>query len=623
MNGYAGSVLRVDLSTERIETETVDAEVWENVIGGVGYGAYVLLDEVPADADPLGPDNKLVFATGPFQATQFPGAAKFSAIAKSPVNGFYGESAAGSHWGVALKETGHDAIIIEGEADRPLRLHVTEDGAELLDAESLWGRDAYETNEAIWAAEDADGEDELSTAAIGQAGENEVRFAAVTVDNHSFLGRSGMGAVMGSKRLKAVSIPKGSSAPEVANPESVRDLKRDLAATLAQDGADFREHGTPGYLAVGEEYGDVPTKNWADGEFEGNETLSAPRYTEEILEGRLPCIYCPLACHRDVSVASPQQLASDGAGPEYETLAMLGQNCLIDDLKAVTHVNEMANRYGIDTISLGGTLAFLMEAQERGDLVFDAEIDFEWGNEEALVEFTEKVAKREGIGDLAADGITALSDAVDGDDPAYAVQTKGVVVPAHDPRAFFAVSLNYATGVRGPGHERGNLQLPYLGGTLPEAGITSTPDRFDLEGAAYLTARYQDWSSLWNSLVVCRFMTEGGMTFSDMHEMYNETTGAAKSRQELLHDAERVFQLQRLANVKFGVTAADDELPPRLLEDTGEGGHEGEVPGDYENHLDEYYDHRGWDEDGIPTRDTLRQFDIPALLDGSIPQVAE
>ncbi|MFB6114565.1 MAG: aldehyde ferredoxin oxidoreductase family protein [Halodesulfurarchaeum sp.] len=619
MFGYSNRILRVDMSAHSVETEEIDPEVWEMVVGGSGFGAYVLLNEVPADADPLGPENTLIFATGPIQASRFPGAAKFTAVAKSPINGFYGESAAGSHWGVALKEAGYDAVIVEGEAESPKRLTITEDDARLEDASDLWGMDAYETNEAIWEAEDVVPENEMSSAAIGQAGENLVSYSAVTIDNHSFLGRSGMGAVMGSKKLKAIAVEKGDSLPPVADEDDVKNLTRDLSRQIASETEAFQEHGTPIIVTMGEELGDVPTKNWEKGTFDGNEDIGTPKYTEEILTGRLPCVYCPIGCHRDVTVESPEKFATEGAGPEYETLAMLGQNCLIDDLKSISKVNDLCNRYGIDTIALGGILAYLMEAEERDDLDVDTDIDLTWGNEDAPIEFVEKVAHREGIGDLAADGITSLIEDVGADTTSYAVQTKGVMVPAHDPRAFFATGLNYMTGVRGPGHERGNLQLPHYGVMFPEIGVGEEPDRFGYENIAYRTARFQDWSSIWNSLVVCRFMNEGGMTFSDMLDMYNAVTGANLSRPEFLHLSERIFQLQRLANVKFGVSAEDDTLPPRLLEATEEGGHAGEVPDGLESAIDDYYDHRGWTDEGIPTSETLERFDVTDLLGSDIP----
>lgn len=590
--------------------------------GGVGYGAYVLLNEVSADADALGPDNKLIFATGPVQATSFPGSAKFSVISKSPLSGLYGESAAGARMGVAAKQAGYDAIIVEGEADRPKRLLINSDGGKIIDAEDLWGLDSLEANDAILKEEEKDGEKELSTASIGQAGENLVRYAAIGVDKHSFFGRSGMGAVMGSKNLKAVSVEPGDENPDIG--AGVDDLNREITSKVAKEGELMRKDGTPAFVSILNEFGDVPTKNWAKGDFEYNEDISAARYTEELLKGRLPCANCPIGCHRDVKIESPEKYAAEGAGPEYETLAMIGQNCLIGNLKAIAKANEVCNRYGIDTISLGPNLGFLMEAQERGYIDKDeTEVDFSWGNPDAPIEFAEKVAKRKGIGDVAAEGIKSLVEELGEESEEFAVQLKGVDLPAHDPRAFFGTSLNYATGVRGPGHERGNLQMPYLGSTLPEVGIGEEPERFSMENIPYLVARYQDWSSIWNSLVVCRFMTECGCTFSTHLDMFNATTELNYTTWDFIKAGERIFNLQRLINIKYGLSRKDEKLPPRIYEDTGEGGHEGKVPDNLDPVLDKYYELRGWTENGVPTEEHLQKLGILDLVEIDLSKILE
>lgn len=619
MKGYCGKILRIDLTKKQIEKENLTEKVCKKIIGGSGLGAYYLYKEVESDVDPFDSENKIIFATGPFQATNLPGSAKWSVISKSPANSFYGDSAASAHWGRNLKRAGYDALIVEGKSEIPVFISIDNEEVNVVEAPELWGMDSFETTDHIV---DNYGKEKASIAAIGQAGENKVSFSCITVEKKSFAGRSGLGAVMGSKNLKAIGV-NGTKGPALADEDKVKKLQKDLFKKLRKQDPGLREGGTPSYMTVGEEFGDVPIKNWRKGSWEkGNAKLGTPIYNEQILERPWPCPACPMACHRKVKVDSPPKYKMEGAGPEYETLAMVGENCLVDNLPAVAKANELCNRYSLDTISTGASIAFAMECYEKGFLTKDDMdgLDLQWGNADAAIELIKKIGEREGFGEILAHGVTRAAEEIDPATSDFAIAAKGVELPAHDPRAFFGIAVNYATGVRGPGHERGNLQMPYQGILLPELGIENSPERYGMEGTDYLAAKYQDWSSFWNSLVVCRFQTVGGMTYTDMLDCLNAITGWELSIEDSAKLSEGIFQLQRLVNVKYGVSKDNDTLPRRIFEATDEGGHPGKVPQPLEPILKGYYELRGWNENGIPRSETVDKFGLDEIIDYTVDQ---
>ncbi len=612
MTGYWNEIIDVNLTDRKIGKRTLSKTVWKKILGGSGLGAYILYTDVSKETEAYDPGNMLIFATGPFQASKLSGVGKWSVISKSPMNGYYGEANAGGNFGINLKRIGYDALTIEGESEKPCYLYVGEGCCETRDAEKLWGLDSYETINRIRKELDED----VSVAAIGQAGENLVRFACITVDKNSFAGRTGMGGVMGSKKLKAIAVEEGDLNTPITRPEKLEELRREINQNLVKEKSGLREHGTPKSMKLWEETGDVPIKNWKRGSWkEGNEKLASPKYTETILKGRNPCKFCVVGCHREVEVEEPKKYEMEGAGPEYETLGMIGENCLIDDLKCVAKANDLCNRYGMDTISTGSIISFLMEARNKGHIPEDVlEADLEWGNGDAALEIIEKIGERNEIGDTLAEGIVEASEELGEETKKYAMHVKKVDVPAHDPRAHFAVALNYATGVRGPGHERGNLQIPYHGDLLPEAGISKTPDRFSMENIEYLTARYQDWSSLYNSLIMCRFMIGNTIRFGKQVDILNAITGWDFHDYDLLKMGERIFNLQRLVNIKFGLKKDEERIPDRFYEATDEGGHAGEAPENLKPYLEKYYEIRGWNENGVPTEETIRRLGLNSII---------
>ena len=607
--GSWNTVLRVDLTTRRITEERFEDEILRLVVGGVGLGAYYLYRDGRTEVGPFDADNPLIFATGPFQATQLPGSAKWSVISRSPLSGYYGESAAGANWGDELKKSGYDAIVISGSSEKPVYLVVQDNQAEIRSAEHIWGKKTTAAR-AIIKGELA--QPKASIAVIGPAGEKLVRYACIIVDGHSAAGRTGMGAVMGSKKLKAISV-LGSKLPEVADRSQIQSLKKDWLPAIMERTGRLHSLGTPGFMPISESLGNIPTKNWQLGVWpQGNPGLGPNEY-EKIFVSPTACRYCPVACHRAVKVDEPAEYRMEGPGPEYETLGLMGQNCLIDDLAAVSKLNEVCNEYGLDTISSGSSIAFAMECFEKGFLnsVDNEGVTLEWGDANGALRLLQAIAMREGLGDILAEGTVRAARAINPRALDFAVAVKGVDLPAHNPRAFWAHALNYATGVRGACHERGNLTLPYFGLTIPELGIREKQEQFTMDGVIPLTAKSQDWSSLWNSLVVCRFM---GLTFSDMIDALNASTGWRMDIEEAGVVAERIFNLQRLVNLKFGVTKEDDSLPARIFEPVKEGPLAGKILPDIEPILIEYYRYRGWDSKGIPTPETLRRLGITGFL---------
>jgi len=612
MNGYCGRVLAVDLSAGAVQSEPIAPEVLRAVVGGAGLGALYLHEEVGADVGPFDDGNVLVFATGPLQATTLPGSAKWSVCARSPLSDGYGESAAGATWGIALKRAGFDAIVVRGKATRPIVLSIEAGHAKLRPAGDTWGRTTFETIEAVRSSL---GDAKASVAAIGPAGESLVRYASIMVDGYSAAGRTGMGAVMGSKRLKAIAISGSGTHPQVSDGTRLKELQSAWLPKIREGAEILVDKGTPGFMDILDGIGDVPTKNWQLGHWpEGNAKLAWEEY-KRIFVRPVPCTYCPVGCHRHVRVDSPEAYRMEGPGPEYETLALLGQNCLIADLAAVTKANDLCNAFGLDTISTGSAVAFAMECFEKGYLS-EQETDglrLEWGSAEAMVSLVRKIGAREGIGGLLAEGVVRAASEIHPEARAFAVATKGVEHPGHDPRAFFALGLNYMTGVRGACHERGNLLIPAFGATLPEMGIDGPVDPQTMDGVAELVAAFQDWSSFWNSLVICRFM---GVSFADMVDGLNAATGWGWSGEEAAAAAERIFTLQRLVGIRFGNAAESDVLPPRALEPAQEGPRAGKAPEDLAAARAEYYALRGWDTRGVPTQDTVRRVGLHSVFEG-------
>jgi len=624
MYGCAGKILRVNLTRGKIGSETLEEDVARKFLGGRGLGAKILFEELKPGIEPLGPENKLVFAVGPVTGAPFAGNSGWTVMAKSPLTGLWGEAHAQGYFATEMKYAGYDAIIIEGKAKKPVYLWVHDGKAELRSAEHLWGKVIGEVQEEIRKEL---GDEKIRIASIGPGGENLVRYACIISDLYSAAGRCGMGAVMGSKKLKAVAL-RGTGNIRIADRGTFRDLAK-KAAKEAMDGwgEDMYKYGTDGGLDDLHGSGRLPTMAFRKCSFAGAEKITGETMADTILVKRATCLGCPDSHYRVVEAKEPYAVDPAYGGPEYESCASLGSLCMNDNLVAVAKANELCNKYTIDTISTGVVIAFAMECYEKGLLTRQdtGGIDLTWGNYEAIIQLIPKIAYREGIGDLLAEGVKRAAEKIGGGSERWALHVKGQELPMHEPRGKKGVGLSYATSNRGACH----LQAPHDDSfededdLAPEIGLT--PDiapRYRLYAGpekAKLVKIGQDLWSLYDSLVACKFTPHpAGISIETLIGIVNSITGWGVTPMELMTAGERAFNLCRAFNAREGATRKDDTLPERLAEPLPEGLFKGEaIPKEVlDRMLDHYYEFRGWSrETGIPTRAKLEDLGLKYVAD--------
>jgi aldehyde:ferredoxin oxidoreductase len=606
MFGYHGKLLRVDLTGRKLATEILDESVLRRYIGGVGMAAEIVYSEVKPPMDPLGPENVFVAFTGPFTGTRVPSSSRHHVAALSPQTGIFGESNVGGSWGVHFKSTGYDGLVITGRSDQPVYLWISDDGVYIRDARPIWGRDTYESAEWLKAQTDA----KATVAVIGPAGEQLARIAGIPHIGSIVraAARTGLGAVWGSKNLKAV-VVHGAGKARLADPDA---LERDVKAVLPhirKATETFGKFGTSGGLENYAKLGNFPTQNWQVSGWTGASKITGSTMHDTILSGRKACLMCPIACGRHVKLTEGPYAPLDAAGPEYESLGTLGGLCRVDDLSAICVANDLCNRYGLDTISTGATIAFAMEAYEKG-IITKADTDgveLTWGNAPVLVAMVEKIGRREGIGRLMGEGSKRMAETLGGNAIEFAVHVKGLEPSAHDPRRFFSQALNYATAARGACHNA-SWSHPYeLSLSAPEIGITEPHDPYKIDGKAEFTAKMQNWMSAMDCLVICRFTQVGkAVTISNQIDWIRAITGWDMDVAEYMNAGERAFTLKRLFNTRLGISRKDDILPPRFLTllPQGEGLTNQHPP--MGRLLADYYAYRGWGETGVPTIQKIR-----------------
>lgn len=610
MDGYFGRILIADLTNRRSSTEPIDKALLRKYIGGSGLAAYMLARMVPPTADPLGPENAVIFSVGPFCLTRVPTSGRHQVTTLSPLTGIFAESDVGGRWGGAFHGAGYEVLVVKGASKSPVALVVTEAGIEFEDASEVWGRDTIETYDHYQRKYP-----KSETACIGIAGERLVRMASLMHDGrHSrAAGRCGIGAVLGSKKLKAVVVvPSAALKKTLFDEAALNASTAKMAGKMPATAELISKFGTAGTLGGAHSIGDVPVKNWALGDFSpAIEDITGQRL---IQTGRLTkryfCRQCTIGCGRTVRLSD----GSEGAGPEYETMSMYGSNCMIHDMEVIIRANELSNRLGLDTISAGGTIAFLMEAYERGEMR-DTDLHGvapEWGKGEVLIRLIELIGRREGIGEILGEGVAKASRSFGS--PSYAIHSKGLEFPAHDPRAFNAMGLSYATSNRGACHLQGMTYGYEKSLTFPEVGFDVPQDRFGRDRKEELVARSQDLMSLLDSLKVCKFSQYGGARATDFLEWLNMVTGWDMGMDEFLETGERIFNLKRQYNAAIGVTRKDDTLPERILREPKGGGAGDNLPPPFEAALDEYYRLRGWDSNGVPEPETLARLGIDGLV---------
>lgn len=618
MNGYTGKLLFVNLTTGDISTQELNRAYAADFLGGSGLAARYLYDWLDASTDPLGPENPLVFMNGPLDGTGAPSSGRFAVCARSPQTGLWGEAIAGNFFGPELKFAGYDGIVLRGKANGLCYLHITPDRVDIHDASGLSGMTTYETGDAIRAELQDEG---LVTACIGPAGENLVRYALILASSKrqgakkGIAGRCGMGAVMGSKNLKAIAV-RGSKHHRthklfLHDPARFRRAMLSAQKFLSDDMSTevFRAVGTSGTMDYLGLVGDVPVKYWTQGTFDYSK-ISGNLLAETILTGRATCHACMVACGRKVEKAG-DFILPHAEGPEYETLAAFGSLMLNDDLNLLSWIGAQCDALGIDSISAGSTIAFAMYLREAGILPL-ADLngtDLIWGDGNAALKMVEQIAYRRDFGALLANGSRELGAryGVEG----MAVQISGMEMAMHDPRAATGMAVSYATSPIGASHNHSDyFMVETSGRPIDELGI-ETLDRFESAGKARSLARHQDWRTINNALVLCFFPNP---PTPEMCEMLAAATGYDVTTENILQWGERIWNLKRALNLKLGYNArCAEKLPELLLRPLEEGGTEGHTL-DFEMMLREYYAYRDWDwETGKPSREKLRQLGLTEM----------
>jgi aldehyde:ferredoxin oxidoreductase len=616
-----GKILRVDLTNDTISEEELREDVARLCLGGRGLSAWLLFDELKPGIDPLGPDNKIVFATGAVTGIPFAGNCRYVVSAKSPLTNIWGEANASGFWGPELKFAGYDAIIVGGKSDHPVYLWIHNGEAEIRSAEHLWGRITGETEEAI-RKELKD--EKIRVACIGPGGESLVKYSCLVSDLNRANGRTGMGAVMGSKKLKAVAV-RGTQRPQYSDEGKLMDLVR-LANKEAWKGAYgdlLHKYGTDGDLDDLHATGRLPTKNFRKCTFDGNMKLTGETMATSILVKRGACYACPIACIRVVQAKEPYIVDPAYGGPEYETTAAFGSLCMNDDLVAVAKANELCNKYTIDTISTGVTIAFAMECYEKGLITkTDTEgIDLAWGNTGGILAMIEKIAKREGIGHILAEGVMRASTKIGRGSEKFALHIKGQEVPMHEPRGKKGLGLSYAISNRGACHLQAEHDDVWEAEEWldPKIGFDKTispRDRLDAGKSKALIVKIAgDLWALEDCLSICKFTAwpEGGIKVGRLAEIVNAATGWEFDESDLMTVGERAFNLCRAFNVREGISRRDDVLPERLMEPLTEGMYKGQaIPKEaLDAMLDCYFELRGWDvETGVPLERKLKSLEL-------------
>jgi aldehyde:ferredoxin oxidoreductase len=604
LGGFVGKVLSVDLTTQKISHEIFEEEVLRKYIGGSGLGAKILYERTSEKTDPLSPENVLIFMTGPFAGTMVPTSGRHEIITKSPLTGIYAESDAGGNFGINLKKSGYDGVVFEGCSKSPSYLFISNGQVSLIDAKEIWGLDTHATDAFL---KEKYGK-QVHISCIGPAGEKKVLISGISHDGQDsrLAARAGVGAVMGSKNLKAI-VVQGTDKVAINNREALIEKLKKRIPEIREKTQGLTSFGTAVGVVSAEATGDMPLKNWKQGNWDSAEQISGQYMAQTILRKNYRCGSCPIGCGRDIEFEYGEHGTITGAGPEYETIAMFGGSCLIDDLEAISYMNTLCNKLGLDTISTGSVIAFTMELYENGLLSKNEldGIDVTWGNVEATIQLIEKIGHSEGIGKLLGKGVRKISEIVGGNSAEYAIHVKGLELPGHDPRAFNSMAVGYATSNRGACHVQGGSYFFEKSVIMPELGYNKPLDRLGTEGKGKLNVDSQNIMSLMDSLKLCKFILYGGATLTDILEWINDVVGWEMTLDELMEAGNRIFNLKRMYNVRCGISKKDDTLPERILKqprnDTGTGNN---LP-PLEKMLNEYYEHRGWDFEGIPKNETI------------------
>jgi len=619
IKGYIGKQLRISLNDRSYKTEKIDTQVLKDYLGGVGYAAKILYEEIDKGIDPLSPDNKIIFATGPLTSYRVPGGGSIEICFKSPLTKAWGEARCGGNFGPDMKKAGYDFLIIEDKATEPVYLLIDDNRILFKDASHLLRKTVSEKTRMI--REELEDND-ISIMCIGIAGENLVNIATVMFEGRA-AGRCGGGAVMGSKNLVAVAV-KGSCKIEAENPDdyniALKEVRNVVKSSEIAKG--FREFGTMGDMAGNDAAGDWPTKNWQANNWGKGEELFDYYSKHNFIKNEMCYKGCPIACGRIASVKKGKFKTPKHDGAEYESLSAFTAFVFNENMDAAIHSSYLCDEYGIDTISAGAVIAFAMECYEKGLISKeDTEgLDLSWGNADLLPVLVEKISKREGIGDILADGVLKAAKKVGKKAEKFAIHCKGLEGPAHDSRSGKALAVTYGTANRGMCHIHPLEGMAYDSGKFDFGMIPygvpdpNTVDRWDEKGKGKIVKILQDGLIMPDVLGVCKFFMYAGVTLEQYARLLSSFTGWNLEGKDLVRIGERTNNLQRLFNTREGFSKEDDSIPDRAKQRPLFGAYQDEdrcIIKDYEGMLDEYYEARGWDtETGIPTKEKLMELEL-------------
>jgi aldehyde:ferredoxin oxidoreductase len=606
--GFTGKILHVNLSKGTMKETTTPLDWATQFIGGSGLAARILYPLLSEKTDPLGPDNPLLLLAGPCVGTAVPSAGRMAICARSPLTRLWGESDIGGYFGAEMRQAGYDGILIQGRTETPSYLSLLYGKAELKTAEHLWTHTISKTQELIRKEID---EKRFFTLSIGPAGENLVKYANIMSEGGRAAGRMGLGAVMGSKNLKAIATVGDQPIP-VANHDAIVNLARTANKIMMEDFMPdcYRMMGTATAVGPSQEIGAMPNKYFTQGEFPTHDNISGATMSETRLVGFDGCHRCPIQCGRVVEVPDGRYQVPRVSGPEYETLGALGSMMLIDDLDAVIKASYLCDDLGLDTISTGSSIGFAYYLMDQDKLTpKEVGTKLEWGDPEPVLWLIPQIAHREGFGDILAEGTRFMGEQFEAED--LAIHIKGLEVSCWDPRALFGMATSYATSPRGGTHLDGDMYMVQQGQVQMELGIDADDPQTD-DGIAEVAAKSQSWRQVSNSLIICHFPS---FMVDEIVQFYNYVVGRETTAQELLHIGDRIITLKRLINLNLGFSPEDDRLPKLLLQPLPDGGTRGMVP-NIEKQLNDYYAYRDWDrKTGRPTAAALKTVGLADLLE--------
>lgn len=597
MYGYMGKILRVNLSEMKSTPEPLNESLVKDYIGGRGMAARMLYDEVASGTPPFDPRNKLFVFTGPLVGTISPISSGCAIVTKSPLTGIYLCTFMRGHFPPELKSAGYDGLIIEGKAETPTYVYINDDQVEFRKADHLNRMCTDDTERYV---REEIGDCKTQVMCIGPAGENLVKYACIIADKRA-CGRGGAGAVMGSKNLKAVAV-RAQNKVQISNEPMLKEMIGKISERVARGGKPKTKLGSANLISIINEFGSLPTRNFQGGVFERYEEISAEALNQKFVVKIKSCPTCPIACGRISSVREGPYAGAVAEGPEYETLWAFGPQCGVASLEAIIEADMLCDKYGLDTMSAGVNIGFAMELFERG-IIGEKETEdrLVFGNDKAMINMLHKIAYRQGFGDILAEGVRVAAERIGKGAEKYAMHVKGMELAAFDPRGFKGMGLNYATGPRGACHNRGF--------TIP----LEAANRFETKGKGEMVKRIHDMVAVGDSTVLCAFGSVG-VTSKDTVALLLATTGITWEEKDIFAVGERILNVERLFNVREGMRRKDDTLPQRFLTEPMPSGPSKDQVVDLQPMIDEYYKARGWDEQGIPTQDKLRELRLESMV---------